>query len=120
MTKKYPLIIIYLLISSSLFAQKEGNIWYFGKNLGLDFNNNPPTLLTNGKIDTDEGCSSISDKEGHLLLYTDGIKVWNKNHKIIEGADDLHGHPSSTQSGIIVQKPKSESIYIVFTVDARG
>ncbi len=120
MTKKYPLIIIYFLISSSLFAQKEGNIWYFGKNLGLDFNNNPPTLLTNGKIDTDEGCSSISDKEGHLLLYTDGIKVWNKNHEIIEGADDLHGHPSSTQSGIIVQKPKSESIYIVFTVDARA
>ncbi|MFK7948839.1 MAG: OmpA family protein [Saprospiraceae bacterium] len=119
MKKTHSLIIAFCLFANlSLIAQKEGNIWYFGRNLGLDFNNNPPTLLTDGQMNTFEGCSVISDKDGNLLMYTDGITVWNKNHNIIEGADDLHGHPSSTQSGIIVQKPKSATIYYVFTVDA--
>lgn len=108
-----------MLISSSLLAQKEGNIWFFGKNLGLDFNNNPPTLLTDSKMNTVEGSSSISDKDGNLLLYTDGKTIWNKNHEIVEGGDDLHGHSSSTQSGVIMKKPKSPNIYYVFTVDAQ-
>jgi outer membrane protein OmpA-like peptidoglycan-associated protein len=107
-----------LIITLSLSAQNQGNIWYFGDGIGLDFNQNPPALLTNGKMITNEGCSSISDENGNLLLYTDGIKVWNKNHQIIPNADDLHGHFSSTQSGIIAKKPESDSIYYVFTVDA--
>lgn len=119
MNYKNSLIIVFCLFTSlSVIAQKEGNIWYFGKNLGLDFNNNPPTLLTDSQMNTYEGCSSIADNDGNILLYTDGVKLWNKNHEIIEDADDLHGHPSSTQSGIIVKKPKSNSIYFVFTVDA--
>ena len=110
---------ICLFSTLNLAAQGEGNIWYFGKNLGLDFNNNPPTLMTDGAMNTFEGCSSVAGKDGKLLLYTDGIKVWNRKHEVIEGGADLHGHPSSTQSGIIVAKPKSTSIYYVFTVDAQ-
>ena len=120
MKKVNSLIIAFCLLANlSLFAQKEGNIWYFGKNLGLDFNNNPPTLLTDSKMNTVEGSSSISDKNGNLLLYTDGKTIWNKNHNVIEGGDDLHGHSSSTQSGVIMKKPKSPNIYYVFTVDAQ-
>lgn len=119
MKNTHSLIIVFcLLFTFNLTAQKEGNIWYFGKNLGLDFNQNPATLLTNGAMNTFEGCSSIADKDGKLLLYTDGVKVWNSKHEVIKGGDDLHGHPSSTQSGIIVAKPKSNTIYLVFTVDA--
>jgi outer membrane protein OmpA-like peptidoglycan-associated protein len=110
---------VFLLSTFNLAAQGEGNIWYFGKNLGLDFNNNPPILMTDGAMNTYEGCSSVADKDGNLLLYTDGITVWNRKHQVIEGGNDLHGHPSSTQSGIIVAKPKSTSIYYVFTVDAQ-
>ena len=35
--------------------------------------------------------SSISDKKGYLLFYTDGQTVWNKNHQIMEISEDLAG-----------------------------
>lgn len=121
MKKAYSLIVIFwLFLNLSLSAQKEGNIWYFGEYLGLDFNSNPPTLLTNGAINTSEGCSTISDKDGQLLMYTDGITIWNKDHEVIEGGTNLNGDPSATSSGLIVPKPLSATNYFVFTVDACG
>ncbi len=119
MNKLNILLITFLTLSTfNLSAQQEGNFWYFGKNLGLDFNEKQPKLLKNGAMNTFEGCSSISDANGNLLLYTDGISIWNKKHEIIKGGNDLHGNPSSTQSGIIVAKPRSKSLYYVFSVDA--
>ena len=64
----------------SVFSQKQANIWYFGKNAGLDFNSGTAIPLTDGAMNTWEGCASIADPNGNLLFYTDGITVWNKNH----------------------------------------
>lgn len=110
-----------LLLSISIYSQKEANIWYFGANAGLDFNTTPPTALTNGQINTLEGCSSFSDANGNLLFYSDGITVYDKNHQIMKYsngnlANNLKGNPSSTQSGMIIPKPGSTSIYYLFTV----
>ena len=80
--KKYTLLIL-LFFALKSFSQKEANIWYFGENAGLDFNTTPPTALTNGMLDTFEGCSSFSDADGNLLFYSDGIKVFNKNHDLM-------------------------------------
>ncbi len=107
-----------LFTSLSLHAQHEGDIWYFGKNFGLDFRMGDPVLLTDGAINTDEGCASIADSKGNLLFYTDGVTVWNKNHKVMPNGNDLAGHVSSTQSAIIIPKPNSRSTYYIFTVDA--
>ena len=119
--KKYSLLIL-LFFALKSFSQKEANIWYFGENAGLDFNTNPPTALTNGMLDTFEGCSSFSDADGNLLFYSDGITVYDKNHDIMKYTDgslanNLKGDPSSTQSGMIIPKPGSSSIYYLFTVD---
>ena len=59
---------------------KEGNIWYFGEYAGLDFNSGSPVALTNGQLNTNEGCATISDNNGNLLFYTDGMTVYNKSH----------------------------------------
>jgi len=72
---KLKITLFIIILSLNCFAQKQGNIWYFGDGIGLDFNQNPPALLTNGKMITNEGCSSIADENGQLLLYTDGIKT---------------------------------------------
>lgn len=99
------------------FAQNEASNWYFGKFAGLDFRNGTPTLLTDGKIQTNEGCSTISDSDGNLLFYTNGVKVWNKNHKIMINGDGLFGHWSSSNSSIVIPKPNSTNIYYVITLD---
>ncbi|MDX9789372.1 MAG: T9SS type B sorting domain-containing protein [Candidatus Kapabacteria bacterium] len=107
----YYLSYIFLFFCVTVAAQGEGNIWYFGQNAGLDFNTNPPTPLTDmpNSIGTfsGEGCASISDANGNLLFYTNGEKVWNKNHQIMENGSDLFGHNSSTQSSVIIPYPST-------------
>ncbi len=99
-------------------AQREGNIWYFGKNMGLDFNGDKPVLLKNGAMNTHEGCASISDAGGNLLFYSDGRTVWNSRHEIMKNGEGLMGHYSATQSAVIIPKPRSRSTYYIFTIDA--
>lgn len=113
----YHLLLVFLLSAIPSFAQKEAAVWYFGNNAGLDFNSGSPVALTNGKLFTREGCTTISDKDGNLLFYTDGSVVYNKNHQIMPNGAGLLGHNSSTQSAIIVPKPNNPYIYYIFTVD---
>jgi len=98
-------------------AQGEANIWYFGQNAGMDFNSGSPVALTNGQLVTDEGCATISNSSGQLLFYTDGITVYNENHVVMINGNGLMGHPSSTQSATIIQKPGSNNLYYIFTTD---
>lgn len=97
-------------------AQKEGNIWYFGTNAGIDFNSGSAVALNDGALSTTEGCACISDANGQLLFYTDGITVWNRYHQQMPNGTGLHGDPSSSQSGVIVPAPGRKNIYYVFTI----
>ena len=119
MKKIYPFLFL-LLLNHVLFAQGQANTWYFGANAGLDFNSGSPVALTNGVLTTNEGCASISDKNGNLLFYSDGIRVWNRNHVQMSNGFGLTGDPSSAQSALIVPKPGNQNRYYVFTVAASG
>ena len=119
MNKLAPLILLFFVFN--IYSQKQANIWYFGENAGLDFNSTPPVALTNGLLNTLEGCSTFSDANGALLFYSDGITVFDRNHTVMNYTDDtpannLLGNPSATQSGMIIPKPLSASIYYLFTV----
>jgi len=106
-----------VLVNFSISAQAEASKWYFGINAGLDFSTGNPIALTNGELVTDEGCATISENNGDLLFYTDGITVWDKQHNIMPNGTGLTGDSSSTQSAIIVPKPGDVSIFYIFTVD---
>lgn len=109
-----------ILYSFLGFAQNEAAIWYFGNKAGLDFNSGVPVTLTDGELNTIEGCATISDANGDLLFYTDGITVWNKDHQPMPNGTGLGGHPSSTQSGIIVPWPSNPDLHYIFTTDEKG
>ncbi len=108
-----------LLLSTSLsFSQQEASVWYFGQNAGIKFDNSGNiTALTDGQLNTSEGCATISDNNGDLLFYTDGVTIWNKNHNIMENGSGLMGNVSTSQSATIVPKPGSTSLFYVFTLD---
>ncbi|NLP56587.1 T9SS type B sorting domain-containing protein [Lutibacter sp. B1] len=114
---KKLVVLIFLLTTITTFAQGEANYWFFGENAGLDFNTNPPTAIT-GSLNTKEGCSSFSDKDGNLLFYSDGTTVWNKNHKVMPNGTGLKGNASSTQSAMIIPRPESSTEFYLFTVGA--
>jgi hypothetical protein len=107
-----------------LKAQKQGNVWYFGDKVGLDFSSGTPAILTNGQtylVDNpphSEGTAVICDSAGTLLFYTNGVKVWNRNHLVMAHGDSLNGHPSSSQAALIVPMPGSRRYYYVFTTGA--
>ncbi|WP_051238793.1 T9SS type B sorting domain-containing protein [Gaetbulibacter saemankumensis] len=115
--KKYLIILNVLLISGVIAAQKESANWYFGNFAGLNFNSGTPTPLLDGQLVTKEGSATISDVNGNLLFYTDGLKIWDRRHKIMPNGYGLKGHVSSTESALIVPKPGDRLRYYVFTVD---
>lgn len=119
MPKRFFIVLVglALLLSQPIHAQKEGAVWYFGQNAGLDFKANYPTPLSNGQIKTREGVATICNKDGDLLFYTDGQTVYDSTHQIMMNGEGLYGDASSTQSSIIVPRPGSGTQYYIFTVD---
>ena len=113
-------ILLLLLASQAVGQSKRANIWYFGQNAGLDFNSGEPVVLTDGQINTDEGSAVVSDENGNLLFYTDGVTVWNRNHEIMPNGTDLKGSFTSTQSALIVPQPGNDRFYYIFTTDGGG
>jgi len=109
-----------MLCITICFSQNETANWTFGENAGLNFNSGYPLPLGASQLNTTEGCASMSDNSGNLIIYTDGSTVWNKNHDIMTNGLDLLGNDSSTQSAIIIPKPNSDTIYYIFTVDDRA
>ncbi|NBC09113.1 MAG: T9SS type B sorting domain-containing protein [Bacteroidetes bacterium] len=112
-----------------LLAQQQGNIWYFGEGAGLDFASGEPVLLTDGAIQTIEGCATYSDAEGNLLFYTngggespqsdrDGGTIWNRNHEVMYDMGGVEGGGySARQSSLIVPKPSTPDVYLLFTME---
>ena len=108
---------IVLLSFDIVFSQTESTTWYFGNGSGLSFISDKPTILSNGNLFTDEGCSSISDSTGNLLFYTNGLTVWGNDHLPLSNGMGLLGGNSSTQSALIIPKPGDKTTYYLFTVD---
>ena len=116
---KQRLFFILALYTTLALAQQEASVWYFGENAGLKFNpDGSTTALTDGQLVTEEGCATLSDTNGELLFYTNGVTVWNKNHQVMANGTGLMGDDSTSQSATIVQKPGSSNLFFVFTLDA--
>lgn len=113
----YFIVFTLLLLATNITAQQQASNWYFGNNAGINFDaNNNITNLNNGQLSTIEGCTSISNESGQLLMYTDGKTVYNAAHTVMQNGNGLKGDQSSSQSAIIVPKPGDPNIYYIFTV----
>jgi gliding motility-associated-like protein len=113
---------------NGLWTGKEAYNWFFGEYAALNFETAPPIAITGSQMVSQEGTGTISDSEGNLLFYTDGITVWNKNHEIMENGEGLAGAifidngpftpPSpfntTTQNGLIIPVPGNPDLYYIF------
>jgi hypothetical protein len=109
--------ILFFLNISICSAQNQGNIWYFGDHVGLDFSSGNPVFINGSSMVAEEGSAVIADSSGNLLFYTNGVNVWNRNHQVMPNGDSLMGHVSSSQAALIIPKPGSNSLFYVFTTD---
>jgi len=139
MKKLYTLFFLLTVVCSGVFAQKEAYNWTFGKYAGLTWNSKRthtnvskypnfdvsspslPNMPTGFKsnILTYEGCFALSDsKTGELLFYSDGKTIYDKTGASITNGTGLSGHPSSSQSGVLMPYPgvANAKKYIVLSV----
>lgn len=108
----------FTLINCGGTPGRNNAIWYFGDFAGIDFNHEPPVPLLNSAMTTSEGCATVCDENGNLMFYSDGVTVWNKNHKPMPNGTNLKGNTSSTQSAIVVPDPGNRFQFYLFTVSA--
>lgn len=128
MNIKYVLLLLLLPFLSQ--AQQEGNFWYFGDLNGLDFSSGVPIVITNGALQTFEGCATYSDENGNLLFYSNGGgrdpilsgqtsgKIWNRDHEVMyDMGNEEGGGFSAIQSSLIIPKPSTTDQYYLFTME---
>lgn len=126
--KSIIISILFFVLASTTYAQKEANWWYFGNNSGLNFNNlqtvtsskglstpDMPAPVT-GPLNTGEGSFTLSDSDGNLLMSGDGVTIYNRLNAVMANGTGMLGGSSSTQSGIIVPVPGSDSLYYAVSV----
>lgn len=113
--KTLLLFIGFTLHALSSYSQQQFNNWYFGYFAGITFNTNPPSALPNSAMWANEGSATISDNNGMLLFYTNGMEIWDRNHMLMPNGTGLNGSLTCTQSALVIPKPGASGIYYVFT-----
>ncbi len=122
---KKLLLLFFICLYSLGFAQKEANIWMIERGNGLDFFDDTARFYGGCKLGDNETSSSICDKDGNLLFYTNGIVVYNRFHKLVKNGTGL-GFPltqnesTSFQGSLILKHPLNDSIMYIFSTDYRG
>ncbi|MCU0370871.1 MAG: gliding motility-associated C-terminal domain-containing protein [Bacteroidales bacterium] len=97
-------------------ANHEADRWFFGQNAGLDFRTDVPEVdPSNYRMNVPTSTAIISDSNGNIRFYSDGIKVYNRYHDLMPNGDGLHGFVGYSMPVLIVPKPGSDSIYYIFT-----
>ncbi len=113
------------------------NYWYFGNNAGIKFgqprqstDTTKAEISNDGKINTIEGVSSITNGAGKMLFYTDGKRVYDSENNEVPfvgfpAGTTLGGSATSTQSAIIIPEPSCRTCDpvkydIITTTDVNG
>jgi len=98
-----------------LFGQSNhAEIWYFGNKAGIDFRTIPPLPLLDGQMSVSEGSSTLADQNGNMIAYSDGFKIWNKNHAVMPNGI-LYGGGSPWQAAVFIPFPNHPNQYFLFT-----
>ncbi len=114
---KFYFISTLVLAFLQSFGQGENNLWYFSANGGLNFNEVPPAFLVDGQMQhSAKGVSTISSGSGELICYSDGVRVWDRNHSVMPNGTDLKGHNSSSQSVILAHQPSKNNEFFIFSL----
>lgn len=114
-------------------AQRETYNWIFGEQAGLTWNKTRdftgsyvyggngkvtlkgmPTNISSPLIALD-GCFTLSDRKGNLLLFSNGSQLYNADKEIMNPDTEMIGNSANAQSGILFPYPGHPSKYIAVT-----
>ncbi len=94
--------------------------WNFGNKAQLTFSEEAAFPLSSampGSIDIPKGVSSISDADGNLLFFTDGMRVYGSGYFELANGTGLQGNLLANQSAVFIPSPGNPDKYFLFTAD---
>ena len=102
----------------------EAGNWFFGDRAGITFLTRPPSPLMAGQTHLhnygpypQRGVSTISDRNGQLICYTNGEMLFNRHHGTAVNGGNIGGHGFASQT-LILPQPGNRSLYYIFTTDS--
>jgi gliding motility-associated-like protein len=102
-------------------AQGPYATWYFGQQAGLRFGAaGGPVPLTNGQLTSPAACATLGTTAGDLLCYSNGDKIWNKQHQVMAGGDTLGGSTLASQGCGLLLAPGTTQRAYLFTMRYEG
>ena len=106
-------------ISFTLHGQKKINSYWEFENFNILYFTDTVAFSDSGRIIYSECSSSICDSNGNLMFYTDGLKVWNKYHRIVKNSTNI-GYPwfdivNSSRQGVLLLRNDKDKIYLFNT-----
>ncbi|TAF77978.1 MAG: gliding motility-associated C-terminal domain-containing protein [Bacteroidetes bacterium] len=127
----YCFFIILFFLVQIAFAQKEENIWIVDENYAADFNSSTPQVFKAnfGRFHPQDHdyygmtVSTICDKNGNLLFYTDGNQVWNAERQIMPNGQLANHNPNTLLNyfdnarAIIIPNLNNPNLYYIIVCD---
>lgn len=116
-------MLVTLLTIKNIYSQTRINsYWEFETNIVILFGDTIQ-VQSNGRIVNSECSSSICDSFGNLLFYTDGLRIWNRFHKIVKNSEGI-GFPysniySTSRQGSLLLQANDHEVYF-FNTDFQG
>lgn len=113
-------VIVTLLAHFSAVAQFENHFWFFGNSTtGVQFDqttNQPSPFNVQYTPWGGEGTGVVTDPiTGQLLFYSDGARVINANHVVMNNGGGMVGNPSSAQAVAFCPVPAQCNKYYIFS-----
>lgn len=134
MIKKIIYIVAFIfLCTGEIQAQRETYNWIFGEKAGLTWNTtrdfsgtyvyggtgaktlkDMPTNITS-PLTAIQGSFTLSDRNGKLLLFSNGSKLYNADKGLMNPSTDMVGNIDNAQSGILLPYPGKPNKYVAVT-----
>jgi hypothetical protein len=131
----YITFVLIFLCTGVVQAQRETYNWIFGEKAGFTWNttrnftgsyvyggtgtkqltgmpsniSSPMTAL--------QGCFTLSDRNGNLLLFSNGVKLYNAKKVELNPTTDMFANIDVAQSGILLPYPGNPGKYVAVTTD---
>lgn len=130
--KKILILKLLLLTILSYSQNLQNSNWIFSDSGGFNFNSSglssiqfptniqPSSLPGNQTPTYTEGCATVSDQNGNLLMFSDGVRLWcykPTDNIFVLVTNQLKGNNSSAQNVVFVPKPSYPNRYYVFTIN---
>ncbi len=123
--KSTGLILLFVLVlTRTSICQNQANNWFLNNwdGAGVSFNTGAAVATTNNAIRYfgDGGTTSISDTNGNVLFYSDGLTIYNKNDEVMANGSGLDGDYGGSQRVAICEMPGNSNLFYVFTIGSEN